>query len=52
MSLREAFGTIPEYMYNLACASFAGGEKDSQLSYCRKLIFIIAVRCGQYYLSY
>jgi len=24
---RQAFGTIPEYMYNLACASFAGGEK-------------------------
>eukprot|EP00435_Cladocopium_sp_Y103_P062834 s563_g24.t1 len=24
---RQAFGTIPEYMYNLACASFAGGTK-------------------------
>ncbi len=32
VALRKAFGTIPEYMYNLACASFAGGEKDSQLS--------------------
>lgn len=24
---RQAFGTIPEYMYNLACASFADGKK-------------------------
>ncbi|CAK9085846.1 unnamed protein product [Durusdinium trenchii] len=23
----EAFGTIPEYMYNLQCVSFSGGEK-------------------------
>ncbi|CAK9078854.1 unnamed protein product [Durusdinium trenchii] len=24
---RQAFGTIPEYMYNLQCVSFSGGEK-------------------------
>ncbi|CAJ1367558.1 unnamed protein product [Effrenium voratum] len=26
-SEQPAFGTIPEYMYNLACASFAGGQR-------------------------
>jgi len=29
-NLCQAFGTIPEYMYNLACASFADGKKVSR----------------------
>ena len=24
----QAFGTVPEYMYNLTCSPFNGGQKD------------------------